>query len=204
METAMAEPVELLHRVHVTDHKVECNTCHEPIRHTSHEDSSRDPLDCFSCHENRHSGILDMYSGRGATGVLDLPSPMYRVQVGCNGCHTVATPIDRSKREFSGSSMVAVKAACKACHGSGYGDMIAIWKTEIDTALARAQRGLTGIRAGLGTSPSPGDQRIIELADRNIRFVRFSVPVHNRDYALSILDRVVENLEKVSTNSKQR
>ncbi len=202
MEDALTEPVELLHRVHVTDHKVECNTCHEPIRHTSHEDLSRTPLGCNSCHESKHGGIRDMYSGRGATGVLDLPSPMYRVQVGCNGCHTVASPVDWSEREFSGSSMVAVKAACETCHGSGYGDMIAIWKTEIDTALAQAQGALSRIRTGLGTSPAPGDQRIIELADRNIRFVRFSVPIHNQAYALSILDRVVENLEKISANSK--
>ncbi len=204
MEDTLTEPVELLHRVHVTDHKVECNTYHEPIRHTSHQVSSRATLDCGSCHESRHSGILNMYSGQGAMGVSHEPSPMHKARVGCNGCHTVPTPVDRGERELSGSSMVAVKAACYACHGSGYGDMIDIWKTEVDTALAEAQSALTGFRSGLGTNPSPGDQRIIEQADRNIRFVRFSVPVHNRDYALSILDRVVEDLEKISGNSEQR
>ncbi|MDF1536300.1 MAG: NapC/NirT family cytochrome c [bacterium] len=204
MEAALSEPVELLHRMHVTDHKVKCGTCHEPIRHTSHGDSSSAALGCSSCHESRHSGIWSMYSGTGATGVSPLPSPMHEARVGCNGCHTVPTPVDGNEREFSGTTMIAVEAACKGCHIPGYEKMIGTWKKEIETALTRDQDLLDRIRADLGKDRSPGDRRIIELADRNIRFVRFGVPVHNRDYALSILEKTIGDLERISDNSKKR
>jgi nitrate/TMAO reductase-like tetraheme cytochrome c subunit len=205
MEDALNEPVELLHRVHVTDHKVACSTCHDPIRHNSHDRPTHSsPQDCSSCHETRHSGIWDMYGGRGATGVPNLPSPMNRAHVGCNGCHTVPTPVGRDEREFTGSSMVAVEAACEVCHSSGYGEMVGSWEKEVDSALSLAQTVLDNVRASLGTDPAPGDQRVMEVADRNIRFVRFSVPVHNPEYALSILEKTIEDLKKISGNSKQR
>jgi hypothetical protein len=100
--------------------------------------------------------------------------------------------------------MVAVEAACEVCHGSGYGEMVGSWEKEIDSALSLAQNVLDNVRASLGTDPAAGDLRAMEVADRNIRFVRFSVPVHNREYALSILDKTVGDLKKISSNSKQR
>ena len=145
-----------------------------------------------------------MYGGRGATGVPNLPSPMNLAHVGCNGCHTVPTPVGRDEREFTGSSMIAVKAACEVCHGIGYSEMVGSWEKEINSALSLAQNVLDNVRASLGTDPEPDDQRTMEVADRNIRFVRFSVPVHNRKYALSILDKTVGDLKKLSGNSKQR
>ena len=205
MEEALSEPVELLHRMHVTDHKVACSSCHDPIRHNSHDGPSHSsPLDCSSCHESRHSGIWDMYGGRGATGVNSLPSRMNQAHVGCKGCHTVPTPVAKDEREFTGGTMVAVEAACEVCHGPGYGKMVAQWKKELNTALAKTQATLDRVRIALGNDPIPADQRVMEIADRNIRFVRFSVPVHNREYALSVLDKVVGELDRISGNNRQR
>jgi hypothetical protein len=145
-----------------------------------------------------------MYGGRGAAGVPGLPSPMSLAHVGCSGCHTVPTPVDREERELTGSSMVAVRAACEVCHGSGYGNMVDTWRRDIDASLSETQAVLKRVRRTLGPGPSPADQRIMETAERNIRFVRLSVPVHNYEYAKSILDKTVDDLEKIIAHSKQR
>ena len=204
MEEALDEPVELIHRVHVTDHKVECTLCHDPIQHSIPDESSVQPLYCGSCHENKHQGMLDMFRGTGAKGIAPLPSPMYKAHVGCNGCHIVPDPSGGMGATFTGMNMIAVQAACQSCHPKSYTDNIGQWKQEISTALLRAEKALQTTENKLSVE-SYGDtdtRRTMENVRHNILFIRSSAPIHNPDYAVQVLEKAVRDLSSLTKNTR--
>ena len=175
MAEDLGESVELLHRVHVTDHKVECSLCHEPILHSMPDESAAAPLYCGSCHEDKHSGILKMFGGAGAKGVVPMPSPMYRAHVGCNGCHIIRSSEGGMGAAYKDMNLVAVRA------------------------LAAAERALKDAeeRLDTGSYDDTNIRRTMENARHNILFVKDSAPVHNRDYAVRVLEKTVQDLSNV-------
>ncbi|UCG38376.1 MAG: NapC/NirT family cytochrome c [bacterium] len=195
MDPFLDEPVELLHRSHVTDHKVNCSSCHEPIIHSRPDPSLGEALDCNSCHESRHVGILNLYRGTGAAGVPDDPSPMYRAHVGCLGCHRVPRP--GAGPWFEGRDMIAVSAACTACHGEDRSGEARRWSSRINEALSRAERALVRADGRLGDASHapPAARRILEQARHNIAFIRSSSPIHNSDYAVTVLEKATRDLD---------
>jgi len=206
MDESLDEPVELIHRVHVTDHKVECTLCHDPIEHSIPDETSAEPLFCGSCHENKHQGMLDMFRGTGAKGVASLPSPMRKAHVGCNGCHIVPDPAGGMGAAFTGMNMIAVQAACQSCHPKGYADKIKQWKQEISAALVVAEKALQSTENRLSVE-SYGDtktRRTMENARHNILFIRNSAPIHNPEYAILVLEKAVRDLSGLTENTRQR
>ncbi len=206
MDEALDEPVELLHRVHVTDHKVECTLCHDPIQHSIPDESSAEPLFCGSCHEDKHKGILDMFKGTGAKGVAPLPSPMRKAHVGCSGCHIVPDPAGGMGAAFTGMSMIAIQAACRSCHPDSYADKVGQWDREISGALLRAERALKTAESRLSVESydDTNVRRAMENIRHNILFVRNSAPIHNRDYAVQILEKAVRDLSSLTEETRQR
>jgi nitrate/TMAO reductase-like tetraheme cytochrome c subunit len=206
MYDALNEPVELLHRVHVTDHKVECTLCHEPIQHSIPDESSAGTLYCGSCHEDKHKGILDMFKGTGAKGIAPLPSPMRKAHVGCSGCHIVPDPAGGMGAAFTGMNMIAIQAACQSCHPSSYSDKVEQWNRDISTALFQAESALQTTESRLSVE-SYGDtdtRRTMENIRHNILFVQNSAPIHNRDYAVQILEKAILDLSSVTEKTRQR
>lgn len=206
MVNVLDEPVELLHRVHVTDHKVGCTICHEPIEHSLPDDIASEPLHCSSCHEDKHKGIQEMLNGTGAKGVPSSPSPMMKVRVGCSGCHIVPDPTGGMGATFRGTDMIAVQAACQSCHPGSYSEKVEQWKKEIAVVLSRAERQLDITESRL-TVESYEDARIRSLMENiryNILFVKNSTPVHNRDYAIQVLEKAIRDLSDITEKTKQR
>jgi nitrate/TMAO reductase-like tetraheme cytochrome c subunit len=178
MYEALDEPVELLH----------------------------EPLFCGSCHEDKHKGILDMFKGTGARGVASLPSPMRKAHVGCSGCHIVPDPAGGMRAAFTGMNMIAVQAACQSCHPSIYAEKVGQWKREISAALLQAEKVLEFTESRL-TVESYGEtdtRRTMENIRHNILFVRNSAPIHNRDYAVQVLEKAVRDLSSLTENTRQR
>jgi len=206
MDEALNEPVELLHRVHVTDHKVECTLCHNPIQHSIPDESAAEPLYCSSCHEGKHEGILDMFKGTGAKGITALPSPMRKAHVGCSGCHIVPDPAGGMGAAFTGMNMIAIQAACQSCHPNSYGDKVVQWDREISAALSRAEEALQTAESRLSVESysDTNIRRAMKNIRHNILFVRNSAPIHNRDYAVQILEQAVRDLSSLTENTRQR
>ena len=205
MEHALDEPVELIHRVHVTDHKVECNLCHEPIRHSMPDEEVAEPLYCRSCHEGKHEGIMDLFRGTGAKGVPTMPSTMYRAHVGCNGCHIVPDPSGGMGAAFRGMTMVSVEAACRSCHEEGYSGRVTQWKNDLSRALASAEGTLARVEKALSVQAyqEPAIRRTMEDVRHNILFIRYSAPIHNPDYAIQVLDKAVRDLTLLLERTRQ-
>jgi hypothetical protein len=123
---------------------------------------------------------------------------MYMANVGCSGCHTVAELTSPVETQFKGETLVAVVKACNLCHGSDLSRQVEMWTKEIDSELSRAEKTLKHAediisdRQRDGTFPDV--RPVMERARHNILFVRSSSPVHNRDYALRILEETVSDL----------
>jgi len=198
------EPVELIHRVHVTDHKVECSFCHDLIQHSIPDDSTVSSPLCGSCHEDKHNGILDMFRGTGAKGIASSPSPMQKAHVGCNGCHIVPDPGGGMGAAFTGMNMIAIQAACRSCHPEGYASRVEQWSQEITAALAQAENALRSTERKL-TVESLKDaniRRAMENIRHNILFVRSSTPIHNKDYAVQILEKAIQDLAGITEKTR--
>lgn len=208
VQVVLTEPAEILHRKHVTDHSVECDDCHEPIRHAIERDLNAATFDCSLCHENRHSGILLLYQGKGVDGVKPSPSPMFQAQVGCRGCHIVPRQLPDESLALTGQTMKAVSIACDSCHGSGYVQVLEGWKKNTDRAVRMAVSLLAEAERAVASSPPDGSslieaRRLLQDGRHNLLFVKASVPVHNPDYALSVLDKAVKDLNSVITLTRQ-
>ena len=186
---------ELLHRKHVTEHKVNCLFCHLEIQHVSPIDANaaksalaraqimntrihEAASDCRSCHEASHSPQLVLYSGTGGRGLAPMPSPMFQAGVRCEGCHMVLPGHE------SDVSQRASDVACMACHGPGYEKIYQNWisgSVARTTAVARQLDETAAAIGGAGSSTKLADARF------NLTIVSQGHAVHNPPYAYALL-----------------
>ncbi len=206
---------QLMHRAHVTDHKLECSNCHVQIEHhlnanmnralllAGQDHKSTDSADgCSQCHESTHSGPAKMFSGTGGHGVPSMPSPMFQAQVDCIACH-----IDESSglsHGVSGATYTADQKACDACHGTRYEGLLDVWKRSISALVTQADVAVEAARSALENATITDDQERLDLqrlfndASENVEFVKTSHGVHNITYATALLSLAIENSEKIT------
>ena len=183
---------ELLHRKHVTEHKVDCMDCHLQLEHvapitartarkaeeavrtataTIHQAAS----DCKACHEAGHSPQLALYTGTGGRGVKPMPSPMFEAGVRCEGCHTQLpgheTEVNR-----------ATDVSCMACHGAEYRKIYLGWKAGTEQRAAAVGRQLDETSRAIGG----GSTRLAD-ARFNQSLVSRGHGLHNVAYSYALL-----------------
>ncbi|MBI5836559.1 MAG: cytochrome c3 family protein [Candidatus Eisenbacteria bacterium] len=148
--------------------------------------SGHPPLsfDCATCHENKHAGTREMYTGEVAgLGLPRIPSPMYVANVDCIACHTVKGG-DPREVQFRGRNWRASHEACVKCHGAKYRGVWEETKTEFQQGLGQLEKKLAAARAALAraTVPTTDRDRLarrLGRADQWTEFVRFSRGEHN-------------------------
>ena len=205
----------LLHKEHVTNHKVECSGCHVQIEHSlvagdreDHMAGTRFATDsgtCGMCHEQTHAGPKEMFRGIGARGVPDMPSPMARARVNCIACHMTKekSPLNA---EVTGQTFVATQDRCDYCHGDKYKGMLDDWRKLVSTKLTTAEATLLDVKKlqatpeGAKVSGEAGLKvsRLIDDAEYNVRFVKLAHGVHNPNYATAMLSAAVDNCNKAT------
>lgn len=179
---------QLMHQKHVTDHKVDCNRCHEEIAHSVKTTSTPLEFSCNICHRSTHNGTKELFMGTGGKGIPPMPSHMFKVQVNCIGCH-VAEQFPEETAQFTGQTMRPSEKGCIKCHGSDVEGMLETWKTDISKALnvtagliAKAEVKTMGPRA------SDETRKIFSDAKYNYNFVKFAKGIHNVEYATALLE----------------
>jgi nitrate/TMAO reductase-like tetraheme cytochrome c subunit len=198
-----------IHQTHVTDHKVECSSCHVQIEHNLTAGAPKDVRtvsathavvesgSCGTCHEETHGGPAELYRGTGARGIPDMPSPMFRAQVDCIACHK-AKKQSNEAAEVLGQTFVAVQESCNYCHGSKYDTVLDTWKRLIDGQLAKTQREYDSARATVDAATLSGTDklradRLLDDAVHNIRLIKLGHGVHNVNYATAALNLALQN-----------
>jgi nitrate/TMAO reductase-like tetraheme cytochrome c subunit len=177
----------LMHDNHVTRHKVDCLRCHDQIRHQVSEAAESVQMECTSCHPNHHQAQKELYLGVGGHGVDYMPDPMFLVRVNCTSCH-----ISHQGNLYQGKTAFPSPAACIACHGTEYAEMLDQWKTQmkrnlsiIVPSLAEAQRRWS--EAGKDSVNRRQAKDLLDQASDNINLVRYGKGVHNVKYAVGLL-----------------
>ncbi len=174
---AAFEEGDLLHRTHVSDHKVECTNCHLEIEHVSTRHLEAARTECSTCHGGRHSPQRDLYAGIGGKGVDPKPDVMYRAGVRCEGCH-----FDHGGGTQAGSP--AGEVACMSCHGPGYRVLYSSWTKALASRTGAMRRQLDAA----ARLPGVGTAGALENARSNLELVERGNGIHNMPYALALLD----------------
>jgi predicted CXXCH cytochrome family protein len=188
---------DLLHRKHVTEHKVDCMNCHLTIVHvtpvTAKTAAERVALaesrihraasDCRGCHEAGHSPQLALYTGTGGRGVPSNPSPMFEAGVRCEGCHMT----------LPGQAVAVNRASdisCMACHGPRYRKIYLSWKSGSERRTAAVAQQLRETERALGGA----EPQALADARFNVDLVQRGRGVHNISYAYALLRQAHDDL----------
>jgi len=185
---------EFLHRMHVSEHKVDCMNCHLMIEHgkPEHPVAPASGGGCASCHGAGHSAQRDLYAGVGGRGVAAMPGPMFAAGVTCEGCHNpqvTAVPA-AADGGLAPHTMRANEVSCMSCHGPAYAKIFQAWKRGLDARVAPLSSQMSASAAAMGASPPPAwlDAR------HNLELVERGRGVHNVGYAYALLDKAHEQM----------
>jgi nitrate/TMAO reductase-like tetraheme cytochrome c subunit len=174
---------DLLHRMHVTEHKVDCLNCHLEIQHVGPPRIEQAVTACHTCHEQGHSPQLNLYTGVGGRGVQPMPSAMFLAGIRCEGCH-IEIPGQ------TGHVRKATDVACMSCHGPSYRKIYFDWKAETDRRTLALQRQVDETARAAG----PAGQPALREAGHNLDLVARGRAVHNVAYAYALLEKSREEL----------
>lgn len=188
---ARLHDVEMLHRTHVTDHKVDCLNCHLEIQHKAPKELEVIATSCETCHVGGgHSPQRDLYVGIGGKGVPPQPAAMYLAGVRCESCHIVSHE----------GRQLASDVSCMSCHGAQFAKIYQDWYETLSQRLQMTRALLTRVQDILialeGLVP-PSAKQLLLQAQENVRLVEHGRALHNPGYASALLWRAYEDLQRV-------
>jgi len=126
-----------------------------------------------------------------------MPNAMFGSRVNCLGCHT--TPATDPK----GMPLIeATRQACIACHSENYDKLLDLWISRLDAGVkdarflsTKAAKRLEELgESQLATRNQAS--RIIQQGNSALQFVDSFKGIHNRNYALELLDYASEKFNK--------
>ena len=194
---AAAGDRELMHGKHVPD-KADCFDCHSVIEHrnrTDHLDFVRN--DCQLCHVDQHKYQKLLLSGSPVDeDISGAPHLMYEVNTNCMGCHLKKTVSKgHDVRTASGDT-------CAACHTEQHKKMLSDWKDTMTSEIAdveeierEARELFTELKSSLDNESLIRAERMLNKGSELINIVRVGNGVHNKKYAVNILDGAFANFE---------
>jgi len=204
------EVVRAYHRVHAAGQHARCNDCHQTIEHRLTEVAAGGDLeallapvrqDCQHCHPDHHREQVQLLLGQGGLPgeVPGVPNPMSGSRATCKACHT------QHGEDPKGDLVVtSTLASCRGCHGEEYEQLFDRWKQSIQARLEEAQTLLGRVQERLAAaSPAPGRDlnqatRLVSQARQNIHLVASANGIHNKNYALMLLDQAILDLDRAS------
>lgn len=194
------------HRIHVAGLRAACFDCHRTIQHhlidPLHVATSADYLrpvlnDCQHCHPDHHSEQVRLLMGVGGVGVArSMPNAMFGSRINCSACHVLPAT------DLKGDELIkATESTCVACHGTDYERLFQQWQSEISTYLDQARTTLSRVEQRTAELEARGAelpreiQETINLARTNIQLMQAGNGIHNKNYALALLDVTIHDLD---------
>jgi hypothetical protein len=187
----------LMHDKHIPD-KADCFDCHTVVEHenrTDHLDFVRE--DCQLCHVDQHKYQKLLLSGAPVDAdISGVPHLMYEVNVNCMACHL--------KKTLSQGHDVRTAAGdtCVACHTEEHNKMLNDWKQTMEDEVvgaeeveAEARALLEEVRDRLSKEQLGQAELMISKGVELLDIVRVGNGVHNKKYAITILDGAFGNFE---------
>ncbi|NQV37792.1 MAG: cytochrome c3 family protein [Candidatus Marinimicrobia bacterium] len=192
--------VELMHKNHVADHKVECDQCHSVIQHKSVSKTENIVPDCESCHSNMHSIQYGLFSGQIGQDISPHPDKMFEAGLTCQACHIFHEELSDSKYEEETAEPTG--ETCEKCHGKGYNKLFNQWQSVMANKLAIVKQSIETVEAQLAENEPPKLKKyiIIPLLDRakyNYEVVERGNIVHNVAFSDQLLTKVSRDLLQI-------
>lgn len=204
------ETVRKYHQIHVANQKAHCYDCHRAADHgllapdapVASTAGFLEPVlnDCQHCHPNHHAQQVSLLTGKGGVGIdHSTPNAMMGSRLNCRACHTEEGATGK------GDTLVqATREGCTACHSADYGVLFDQWRHELKVQEDESVQLLEQVRkqlAGAIIEPGAKERLIRKFADAelNINLVRNGGGLHNRSYALQLLDVARRGLQDIQS-----
>lgn len=188
---ASYDDTDLMHKNHITDHKIECDQCHTEIQHKSVARTEFVKPDCHACHPDFHNAQLYLFTGKGGKGIPDHPSPMYVGGLNCQACHLYHQPADGFS--VKGDIVRASAESCEPCHGKGYSKILDNWKSQTNRKISQLAKVLGAARRIVDKKSShngylTSTQKLSD-AEYNYKLVKHGNSIHNISFANRLLEK---------------
>jgi hypothetical protein len=202
-----ADSVASLHNVHTSNLHASCTECHDEIDHRLAPKETfaqkggffRSVLEnCAHCHPNHHFRQVELLTGEAPSPVpAGTPNAMFGSRTNCLGCHTSQT------QDVKGMPVIeATKKACLICHSEDYSQLFDQWINRMaagvkDAEFLEAHAGELLRRMGEGrTAVSTLASDAVAKGQAALELVRLGQGIHNRNYALELLDYASDQFER--------
>jgi predicted CXXCH cytochrome family protein len=174
--------VNLIHRKHIFEHKIECLDCHLPIEHKIMHTVESVTLQCASCHGASHLAVRNLFSGTGGAGLTSDPSWVVHPGVGCAGCH-----LKHGTAESGEATTAMSPATCIQCHDADFSRILDEWETAGAAKEGRANTMLGKAKALIDACTDAEKkaqaQAAYDKAGENLTLVERGGLIHNVPYA---------------------
>ena len=185
-----------LHKIHITQHKIECMQCHLTIQHKVKKLSPDDDLDCLTCHTSQHEEQLTLFTGKVIDkNIHPIPNPMYQKGLTCASCH-----IYHKEMIGKGQVDIAKSSSCESCHGKGYGKLLILWKESAKKKLELFDKDFSNIVTKLKNNGKYKNKEIHSLIlkiDNDISFISNGKAIHNIKYSDEIIKHSYQSLRHI-------
>jgi hypothetical protein len=203
LKQAMA--MELMHERHITDKTARCLDCHQPVVHIKAKLEERIPQDddpvlltgCTTCHPVPHYYQRVLTSGYKSPAYDHIPDPMYGTLVNCMGCHTEQITLPKGQTVLKAS-----EKTCISCHDKTYENTLKAWKAELNDRInsitqleKEILKTLDKAKTKLSEDKLTEAMGQLKEAQEDLKIVQFGNGVHNKTYALHLLDKSTEKFK---------
>jgi nitrate/TMAO reductase-like tetraheme cytochrome c subunit len=180
------ENTDLLHRVHISEHKIECIQCHLTIQHKVQKLSPGEELECTTCHTGEHKNQVLLFTGRDINGLKGHPNPMFEAGLNCASCHIF-------HEEMIGKAKVKIARpqSCETCHGKGYARLLRLWEETADKKIVQLKRSIQEVDSLANVKEA---KTYIQKAKDALEVVEAGKAVHNITYSDQIISKAYEYL----------
>jgi hypothetical protein len=208
----------LMHEKHVTVKNARCFDCHQVIRHKKSvvdqaviakagvkKTEVQKPMSerfitdsCLACHPGPHQLQRQLAEGLKRKDVPATPSFHFKARATCLACHL--------ERQFTKKGTPVLMASAKTCAGChpGRQKLLKDWKTDLENGIKdtlevqkEALDALAAAKAKLA-KPKLNEMRdLLKEGQQNLKMVQFGNGVHNKKYALYLLDAAMIRFEDV-------
>lgn len=201
---------ELMHQKHVTKKNASCLDCHRPIKHAKanleqpmgqghSKGGSNQPAlyGCTACHPDAHRYQHLLAMGLERKGVFKSPDPMYKTRTNCLGCHVEKKSTDKGQRVMGASAKTCVR-----CHTKDHEKMLKDWEIELAKEIKYAKEvehealdALAESTSKLSESKLAEAVKMLDDGRENLQIVVFGNGVHNKKYAMMLIDATITSFE---------
>jgi hypothetical protein len=208
----------LMHEKHVTVKNARCFDCHQVIRHKKSvvdqavavktgvkKTEVQKPMSerfitdsCLACHPGPHQLQRQLAEGLKRKDVPATPGFHFKARATCLACHL--------ERQFTKKGTPVLMASAKTCAGChpGRQKLLEDWKADLENMIKdtlevqkEALDALSAAKANLAEPKLTEARNLMAEGQQNLKMVKFGNGVHNKKYALYLLDAAMIRFEDV-------